>query len=104
VPNPTATPAIAATAPAEPATEALAVQTLPDIAAAGGTDLDLDVIVETLTARTVDASTTAEVRRVVDEVAHEFDDARVRTFLPLLVLKEAQDRLRARGLIRPLAG
>jgi hypothetical protein len=80
------------------------VQGLPDIAEGSETDLDLDVIVETLAARTVDATRTAEVRRVVDEVAHEFDDARVRTFLPLLVLKEAQDRLRARGLIRPLAG
>jgi len=79
------------------------VQGLPDIAEGSETDLDLDVIVETLAARTVDATRTAEVRRVVDEVAHEFDDARVRTFLPLLVLKEAQDRLRARGLIRPLA-
>ena len=80
------------------------MQGLPDIAEGSETDLDLDVIVETLAARTVDATRTAEVRRVVDEVAHEFDDARVRTFLPLLVLKEAQDRLRARGLIRPLAG
>ena len=80
------------------------MQGLPDIAEGSETDLDLDVIVETLAARTVDATRTAEVRQVVDEVAHEFDDARVRTFLPLLVLKEAQDRLRARGLIRPLAG
>ena len=80
------------------------MQGLPDIVAGSATDLDLDGIVETLAARTVDATRTAEVRQVVDEVAHEFDDTRVRTFLPLLVLKEAQDRLRARGLIRPLGG
>ena len=97
MPTTTATPAPVATEPDQPATAAVAVQSPPKVTTDGV--LDLDAIVRQLVARTVDADNAAEVRQVVDDVAHEFDDARVRSFLPVLVLKEAQDRLRARGLI-----
>jgi len=39
------------------------------------------------------------VRTVVEEVAHRFDNARIRTYLPVLISKQAEDQLRALGLI-----
>ena len=96
----TATPDRVGTEWNPPVTETLATRSVPKASPEG--ELDLDVIVRRLLARTTDAQKADEVRRIVDEVAHEFDDARVRSFLPVLILKEAQDRLRALGLIRQL--
>jgi len=56
-------------------------------------DLDLDAIVETLSARP-SGDDVAVVRAVVHETARQFDNARVRDFLSVLILKEARDRLR----------
>ena len=65
-------------------------------------ELDLDPLVETLTARTPGADP-AQVRSVVEEIAHRFDRARIRDYLPVLILKAAGDQLRSLGLTRPLA-
>ena len=35
----------------------------------------------------------------MEEIAHRFDHALVRTFLPVLISKQAEDRLRTLGLI-----
>ena len=65
-------------------------------------ELDLGPLVETLTARTPGADP-AQVRQVVENIAHRFDGARVRDFLPVLILKAAKDQLRSLGLARPVA-
>jgi hypothetical protein len=61
--------------------------------------LDLDPLVERLTARTTGAEAARSVRTVVEEVAHRFDNARVRTYLSVLISKQAEDQLRALGVI-----
>jgi len=61
--------------------------------------LDLEPIVISLAARTTEQYDATFVRTVVEKTAHEFDNVRVRDFLPVLIAKESADELRRMGAI-----
>src|SRR5262245_37474921 len=98
-----ATPDMATTTSADTSerstVEERGLQEPPDTAAPA---LDLEPLIETLEARTTGPRSAREVRAVVEEVARWFENATVRDFLSVLILKEAADQLRSRGLIAGL--
>jgi hypothetical protein len=60
-------------------------------------DLDLEPIVESLVARSNGTYNDVFVRSLVEQVAKEFESARVRDYLPVLITKESAGELRRLG-------
>jgi len=63
----------------------------------------LQFVAETLIARTNGSVDAEFVHDLVADIARQFDDALVRDFVPVLVAKEASDRLRELDATRLIA-
>jgi hypothetical protein len=62
--------------------------------------INLDPLIKSLTARTTSSTHPARAARTaVEEAFHRYDEAPIRTFLPVLIMRRAEDQLRARGLL-----
>jgi formaldehyde-activating enzyme involved in methanogenesis len=60
----------------------------------GREDLDIETLVEQIWLELDGAVDRAVIEQVVQEVLPRFDDARVKSFVPIFIRKEAKDRLK----------
>lgn len=60
----------------------------------GREDLDIETLVEQIWLELDGAVDRAVIEQVVQEVLPRFDDARVKSFVPIFIRKEVKDRLK----------
>ena len=71
----------------------------PIDAPASADAINLAPLIRSLAARTSSTDATCAARTAVEEAFHRYDEAPIRTFLPVLIMRRAEDQLRARGLL-----